>query len=299
MIDEFEEREEDGMDEKYDVWELGEGDVGRHIYIVSDGTGGTCNMVVSAALAQFNTTRVVLHRVPFVRTQESVEELVREVAKVGGVIAHTLVSPELRKVVLRAGTRYAVPTIDVLGPLLTRLSDLLEISPMARPGIFRQLDEHYFQRIRAIDYTVKHDDGLHPEDMQEADVILVGVSRTSKTPLSIYLSYRGWKVANVPVVMDMPLPKELFAADDRRILGLIIKPLRLREVRQDRIRGMEGEYMASYIDDERIKDELAYSSKLFRQYGWTVIDVTSKSIEEAASDVMNLIRRRVDMNRER
>jgi regulator of PEP synthase PpsR (kinase-PPPase family) len=196
--------------------------------------------------------------------------------------------PEVRRAILTGGRRYAVPTIDILGPVLGQLTELLELSPSSQPGLFKGLDEAYFERIEAINFAIKHDDGLRPGDLPKADLILVGVSRTSKTPVSIYLSYRGLKVANVPVVPDSDLPKQLFKIDPKRIVGLTMRPERLQKVRQARADNYEMD-LPSYTELEAIKREVRYSERLFREQGWQHFDVTLRSIEEVGAAIQELV----------
>ncbi len=170
----------------------------RYVFAVSDATGKTCETVVQAALTQFTTTQITLETYSNVRTLKKIHEILQRASMVNGVIIYTMASPKLRRKITELGRLNGVPTVDILGPVLTRLSDLLEISPLAKPGLFRQLDSDYFKRIEAVDYTIKHDDGMGLGSIAAAEIVLLGVSRTSKTPVSIYLSYRGWKVANIP-----------------------------------------------------------------------------------------------------
>ncbi len=261
----------------------------RHIFIVSDATGHTCELVVKAALTQFDTSKAILHKVQYVRDIKQVKEVVEEASKVQGVVVFTLVSPEFRKVMHREGIKRAVPTIDIMGPILSRFTDLLEISPLALPGLFRHLDEDYFARIEAIDFAVNHDDGCKPEDLHLADLVLVGVSRTSKTPISIYLSYRGYKIANVPVIMRVELPRQIYELNRRKVIGLTIRPDRLQAIRAARASRLIIDLGDRYTDIDKIKEEIKYSNEIFNGMGWMVIDVTSKSIEESATMIMELI----------
>ena len=206
----------------------------RYIFIVSDATGKTCTRVVNAALRQFKTTNAKMEIVTFVRTRQQIDELIDRVAKVNGIIVHTMVSPEARQQITEQGRLNGVPTVDLLGPLLTRFSDLLEISPLAQPGLDRQLDDDYFRRIEAIDYTIKHDDSMGLSTLDQAEAVILGVSRTTKTPVSIYLSYRGWKVSNIPIILDYPIPAEVFEIDQRKVLALTVKPSRLQLIRLER-----------------------------------------------------------------
>jgi regulator of PEP synthase PpsR (kinase-PPPase family) len=264
----------------------------RHVFIVSDATGSTCELVVNAALTQFKTSRAVLHRVRQVRDVDQVSEVIRDAQKVQGIVVYTLVVPELRKAILTGGRHHAVPTIDILGPVLSRLTDLLELSPMAKPGLFKGLDQDYFERIEAMNFAIKHDDGLRPGELPQADLVLVGVSRTSKTPISIYLSYRGFKVANVPIVLDTMPPKQLFEIEPYKVIGLTIRPQRLQLLRKARAEGY-GMDLPSYTNMRVIRKELHQSMDIFQEQGWQTFDVTLRSIEEAATVIMELLGKHV------
>ena len=264
----------------------------RHIFVVSDATGHTCELVVKAALSQFDTSMAILHKVQYVRDIQQVKKAVKDASKVNGIVAFTLVSPELRKTMHQEGIRLAVAAIDIMGPILTRLTDLLEISPLALPGLFRHLDEDYFARIETIDFAVNHDDGAKPEELNLADLVLVGVSRTSKTPISIYLSFRGYKVANVPIVLGFEPPHQLFELDKNRIIAMTINPNRLQMIRMARLSRLKIHDIDSYSNIDRIEEEIKYSIQIFNKMGWVVIDVTSKSIEESSTLIMELIGKR-------
>jgi regulator of PEP synthase PpsR (kinase-PPPase family) len=261
----------------------------RHIFIVSDASGQTAERVVDAALRQFKTTEVVKRVIPHVRTQNKIQEVIDEAAEVDGVVIFTLVSPSARQEITEMGRYQGVPTIDLLGPLLTRFSDLLEISPLAQPGLDRQLDDDYFKRIESIDFTIKHDDGLRMNTLDQAEIVLLGVSRTTKTPVSIYLSYRGWKVANIPVLHNQPLPQELAAIDRGRMVALTVKPSRLQLIRMERQRHLQNVDLGDYTDPEQVKEEVTYALQLYRDLGCSVVDVTYKSIEETSTDVMRIV----------
>lgn len=185
-------------------------------------------------MLQFDSSTAAIKRIGGVQDEEAVRAVVREAAGTGGLVVHTLVSPKLRRTMLLAGRQRGIITIDLLGPVLTRLTEALELSPKAVPGLFEQLDDEYFARIDAIEYTINHDDGRHPEDLPDADLVLVGVSRTGKTPLNVFLAYRGWRAANVPVICDMEPPPQLFDIDPRRVVALVIDPERLCAIRKVR-----------------------------------------------------------------
>jgi len=266
----------------------GLGDMLR-IFVVSDATGRTCHTVVQAALSQFNTSQVEVVTLPHVRTFEQIEAILDRADRTGGVVVYTMVAAEFRQRIYELGRLKGVPTVDILGPVLTRFSDILEVSPLAQPGLFRQLDQKYFKRIEAVDYTIKHDDGVGLATLDQAEIVLLGVSRTSKTPVSIYLAYRGWKAANVPVVLGQPLPEELFTVDPRRVVALTINPDRLQLIRQERARHQRSGALVEYTDPRLIGDEVAYGVCLYRQHGWPIIDVTFRSIEETATEAARIM----------
>src|SRR5512139_1279740 len=191
-----------------------------HIFAASDATGTTAERVLRAALTQFYPDKVKITRHGGVRTPARIREIVHETARAKGFIVHTFVSDDLRAVILKEGRDHNVTTIDLMGPLLARLSELMAIQPKAQPGLFNPFDPSYLQRIEAIDFTVRHDDGRNTHELEQAEIVLVGVSRTSKTPLSFYLGYRGWKVANIPIALGVAPPANLFDLPKRRVIGL-------------------------------------------------------------------------------
>ncbi len=256
------------------------------ILIASDATGRTAEMVVRAALVQFRGAEVELAIRPQVQTPKAVRRVVEEAARIGGLVVHTLVSHDLRNVMLTEGRARNVATIDLLGPLLLRLEDLLRLQPLAKPGLFRDLDAEYRHRFEVVEYTVKHDDGQDPRGLPQADIVLVGVSRTSKTPLAMFLAGRGLKVANIPIVCKLPLPEELARVDSRKVVGLTIKADRLVELRRSRLQQMETPPKFPYADPRQIWAELEYAQTLCTRGGWAVVDVTDKSVEEVAAEVL-------------
>lgn len=260
-----------------------------HIFVVSDGTGGTAERALNAALLQFEGAKIEIVRRPGVRTEKEIQKIVNEAARVGGFIVHTLVTDQLRQEILHAGRMENVETIDLMGPLLERLSRKFSISPVEKPGLFQQLNEEYFRRVETMEFAFRHDDGQRIEELDRAEIILVGVSRTFKTPLSIYLAFKGWFVANVPVVLNMDLPALLFELPVTRIFALKSEPYRLaslRRVRHERLSGATG----NYADPNFVIKEMDYALRTFnRQAGWQIIDVTSKPIEEIASEILTLV----------
>ena len=272
---------------------MGEEPTPTHIvYVVSDATGATARRVVEAALAQFEGARVTVEQVPGLRTAKELKQLVKQAAQGGATIVHTLAVPELREAMLTEGRRRHVVTIDLMGPLVTRLKDTLELAPLARPGLLRQLDESYFRRIDAINFTVQHDDGRNPDELPQADLVLVGVSRTTKTPLSVFLAYRGWRVANVPIVANLELPPALFRVERQRVVALTIDAQRLVDLRQVRANRMTRGMSLDYARMEHVRQELDWADLIVRRERWPVVDVTNKSIEESAEEIISLYRRR-------
>ena len=260
---------------------------GAHqIVVASDATGHTAEAVVRAALVQFRGAAVRIHLRSGVRSPEDVRATVREAGRVGGLIVHTLVSQEMRSLMLTEARAQRIPTIDLLGPLLLRLEDLLALQPLAKPGLFRDADAEYRRRFDVMDFTVRHDDGQAPEGLIQAELVLVGVSRTSKTPLSMFLAWRGLRVANVPIVHHLPLPEELSRVEPRKVVGLTIKAERLLELRRSRLQQMETPPQFPYADVRQIWAELDYARTLCANAGWPVVDVTDKSIEEVAAEIL-------------
>ncbi|MCS7178351.1 MAG: pyruvate, water dikinase regulatory protein [Anaerolineae bacterium] len=255
------------------------------IFAVSDGTGTTAERVIRAALTQFPQD-VEVHRFGSVRTVEQIQRVVREAARARALVVHTLVSADLRQAMFEEGRRHHVQTLDLMGPLLERVSDLLGTPPLAQPGLYWM--EDFNRRIEAVDFALRHDDGRNTEELAHAEIVLVGVSRTGKTPLSIYLAYRGWLVGNVPVVLEVNLPPILSRLPRERVIGLTVDPVRLAQLRQARLRRISP-VVSEYADLRYIRAEVAYALDLFHRHGWSVVDMTSKPVEEAAAEVVALV----------
>lgn len=262
----------------------------NRVFVVSDGTGETAERVLKAAITQFEGASVEIERRSAVRTKEQIQQVVQQVAQVKGFIVHTLVSDELREAMLREGRLNNVETIDLMGPLLARLSQQMAVVPSERPGLFRQLNEEYFRRIETMEFAFRHDDGRRAYELHKAEIVLVGVSRTFKTPLSIYLAFKGWLVANVPVVPEMTLPPELLAMPSGCVIGLTIDPVRLAELRAVRDRYLGGA-TGDYAKPDAVRHEVAYALSIFQDQGWPIVEVTDKPIEETASEILSLVRR--------
>jgi len=261
----------------------------KYIYIISDGSGFTGERVLQASLVQFEQKEVVVERIPNVKTTDQIREIVKKAKKKIGFIAYTLVTESLRREIATLTNEYSVPAVDLLGSLLTSLSKFLASAPGAKPGLLADLNHHYFKRIDAIGFAVKHDDGLKLQDLPEADVVITGVSRTSKTPISMYLAYnRGLLVANIPLVLGVDPPARLFKIDQKRIIGLTLDSEILIKLRQTRLARLTHLDM-NYADSEHVREELKYSHEIFRQNPlWSVIDITGKAIEEVADEVCSL-----------
>ena len=261
-----------------------------HIFIVSDATGETAEKVVIAALSQFGIPNVIITRYKEVRTDPQVIGVVEEAVERDACIVYTIISPKLRAFLHRRATRQKIPAVDLMGSLLTHLTAYLRRSPISQPGLVHKIDEDYFKRIEAMEFVVKHDDGQSLQTLQEADIVLVGISRTTKTPLSIYLAREGWKVSNVPLIYGIGPPPELFAIHQRRIVGLMIDPQRLSQIRKDRFRHAYRGVAFEYDAPEYVLKETAYSRELFAQHPeWTVVDVTNRAVEELAHDIVGRI----------
>ena len=262
------------------------------IIIVSDGTGETATQVAKAALLQFGKQEdVKIVRCKNVRTTEQAEAIIEEARELDALLLYTVVSKQLQEFIHENASENRVPHLDLFGPILQVLTAYFERKPASLPGLLYKVDEQYFKRMDAIEFTVKHDDGKHLEDIKDADIVLVGVSRTSKTPLSIYLSHKGWKVANVPLVLGIEPPKELFAVDQNKIVAMTIDPTTLVDIRRERMKRLgHGLSSRDYADLQHVGKEVEYSNQIFSQHPrWPVFEVTGKAIEELATEILRLI----------
>ncbi|MCE1201138.1 MAG: kinase/pyrophosphorylase [Bacteroidia bacterium] len=259
------------------------------IFVISDGTGRTASQALSAALTQFPAQQVSIEVHKEIRTKQRIRDLVKEAASKGAFIVHTLVSNQLREYMITCSRDFNVETIDLMGPLLARLSDVLISSPAEKPGLFSEINKEYFRRIDAVQFAFQHDDGQRPEGLQKAEIVLVGVSRTFKTPLSIYLAFKGWLVANVPIVLGIDPPEELDTLPPGRVIGLTNNPhnlAKLRHSRQERF----GMGVMDYATPVFVERELNYAEAIFRKHpGWRVVRVTNKPIEEIAGEILALV----------
>lgn len=267
------------------------------IYIISDGTGETAATMIRAALVQYQDAEINIVRSKNVRTEAQVESVIADAFENHGIVIHTVVSPQLKQVIQEQAASKGLLSVDLIGPLLQTLDEYFGGQAAAKSvGILRMVDDRYFKRIEAIEYTVKHDDGKSLSHLSEADIILVGISRTSKTPLSIFLSHKGWKVANIPLVLNAPLPKELFEVDQRRIVGLLIDTDSLSKIRRNRLEKFGQDPGGEYARLSYIEKEIQYAQELFKQNRrWPVFNVTERALEETAAEIVRVISSRLGL----
>jgi len=256
------------------------------VYLLSDATGETAEKIVMAALTQFREKTVRVKRFSNVRGKNQVYEALDEALQRRAFVVYTIVNRELAQLVHDECDALGLPCLDLITPLLLKFAEFFGRSPRQTPGLLHGVDEEYFRRIEALEFSVKHDDGQEVRNLLKADIVLVGVSRTSKTPLSIYLAHRGWKVANVPLVKGIDPPEELFQVDSGRVAGLVIDPQRLLELRAARLRNLGQDPRAAYADYEEIEEELRFARNFFRRHPWVMVDVSGKAVEETANEVL-------------
>ncbi|HTP66636.1 MAG TPA: pyruvate, water dikinase regulatory protein [Geobacteraceae bacterium] len=259
----------------------------HHIYLLSDATGGTVEMVVSAALSQFRGVDYRLHRFTRLRTSDDIIHALEVAAKEPGVLIYTLVNQEHGRLLREQAESRGIAAVDLISPLIYKLADFFGTMPQEVPGLLYKLDSEYYKRMDAVNFAVKQDDGQEPGNLHKADMILVGVSRTSKTPLSMYLANRGYKVANIPLVNGVDPPGELFEVDQKRVVGLLIENRRLVELRSARLRNLRQNPHGDYADFDMVEEELEFCRRLYRRHPeWLIIDVTNKSVEESAAEIL-------------
>lgn len=263
------------------------------IYVLSDSIGETGEVVVKAAASQFNSGKVDIRRVPYIRTAEEIEESVIEAREAGAAIVYTLVSPDLRQLLESKSKEQNVIAVDVMGPVMDAIRTLTPDKPKFEPGLARKLDKAYFNKIEAIDFAVKYDDGKQQRGLLKADIVIIGVSRSTKTPLSMFLATRGYRTANVPLVPEVAPPDELFKMPVHRIVGLMIQPSLLYEIRKERLKTMGLSTAVDYANLERILEELDYASQIMRKIGCAIIDVTNRAVEETAVKIEEIYRKGV------
>ncbi|MCA9543822.1 MAG: kinase/pyrophosphorylase [Myxococcales bacterium] len=266
----------------------------RKVFIVSDATGTTAERVVAAALRQFPNHTVAPEIYPRVRTEQELEDIVERAAEEGGFVVHTIVHHHQRELLQRHCADAGIIDVDLIGPLVGALGSYLRSDPATEPGGRHPVDDEYYRRIEAVEFAVRNDDGQHPRNLRKADIVLVGISRTSKTPLSTYLAQRGYKVANVPIVLGIELPGELFKVDQRKVVALAIKPAALFRIRQARLQSLGMPADTAYGMQDHIRKELDYARQIFdANPHWPVLDVTDRAIEETAAELLALRNQRM------
>ena len=266
------------MNEKYNV------------YLVSDSTGETLDRIFLSLKSQFSNFEYHKKEFAFVRTEQQIDKILKECSKLeNSIILYTIVEVKLAKYISESSEKNKVPCFGILGNLILSFSKLLNQKAIHKPSAQHVLDEEYYKRIEAIQFTMSHDDGKKLEDIEKADIVLLGVSRTSKTPTSMYLANRGYKTANIPLVMDQKIPDKLKSENNKTcIIGLVTDPERLADVRRNRVTIMKENNIKEYTDINVIKEEIITSRKLFKKYNWPIIDVTRKSVEESAASILKI-----------
>ena len=259
------------------------------MYAVSDSIGETAENLARAAASQFDTNRFKLVRISHLETTEQIDKLIKSASSQQCVICYTVVSGDLRNYLEEQIIKNNIVATDLLSPIISNMEKVSGLKPKNKPGLVHVLDSDYFKRVEAVEFAVKNDDGKNPWGLTKADVVLVGVSRTSKTPLSMYLAHKRFKVSNVPLVPELMPPEELFKIPSNKIVGLIINPHKLNEIRAERLKAMGLSDDASYANIARITEELEYAKGIMRKLHCLVIDVSNKAIEETANKIIDYI----------
>jgi hypothetical protein len=259
--------------------------------VVSDSIGETAELVTRAAASQFDGGRFQIRRFPHVADAEAVLDIVRAARNRPAVIVFTLVQPHLRDVLREATQTLGIPAIDIMGPVMEGISRMTGLAPRFEPGLARRLDEEYFRRIEAVEFAVKHDDGKNPRGLVDADCVLLGISRVSKTPVCMYLAHRNIRAANVPLIPEVEPPAELRSLPSWRLVGLTADPQYILDIRKQRLKVIGLQPGAEYAELDRVVTELAYADRVFRKLGCSVIDITRMAVEETASRILELLRK--------
>ena len=261
-----------------------------NVYLVSDSTGETLDRIFLSLKSQFENFEHEKKEFAFIRTEQQIDKIIKECNEVPNpLILYTIVETKLAKYIANKSHKFSVPLFGILGNLILNFSKLLNQKAIHKPSAQHVLDDDYYKRIEAIQFTMSHDDGKKIDDISSADVILLGVSRTSKTPTSIYLANRGYKTVNIPLVLDQKIPENLKSNNTSCIVGLVADPERLSDIRRNRVALMQENRSSSYTDINAIKKEVEDSKNLFKKYKWPTIDVTRKSVEETAASIIKII----------
>jgi hypothetical protein len=264
-----------------------------HLHLLSDSTGETLESIAKAALSQFDDAEhVVKHFWPMVRSESHLDRILTDVAANPGLVLFTLVNRDTRRKLETRCRALGLPAIAALDAVSDAMSNMFGQEAKARPGRQHVMDAAYFARVAAIQFTIAHDDGINAQNWEEADIVLAGVSRTSKTPTSIYLANRGYKTANIPIVPESPPPTNLFQLKHPMVIGLVTSAERLIQVRRNRLLSLNQLPDTDYVDEEKVRAEVAHARRMFADNGWPVLDVTRRSIEESAAAIINLFNER-------
>lgn len=261
------------------------------VFVVSDSVGETGDQVAKAIISQFRPSfeETIIRRFPHIQSEEHIRKIVNLALKKNALIVYTLVKHEMRTLLQELCEKEKIHAVDILGPGLKSMAAFMEETPLEAPGIVHQLDDDYFKKIEAIEFAVKYDDGRDPRGLLQADIVLIGVSRTSKTPLSQYLAHKRFKVANVPIVPEVEPPEELFMIDPNKCVGLIITPEKLNYIRKERLISLGLSDDAVYAQHNRILEEIKHFKKIVDKLGCQVVDVTNKAVEETAHVIIDHI----------
>tara|TARA_B100000989_G_C19519424_1_gene463373 strand:+ start:189 stop:1007 length:819 start_codon:yes stop_codon:yes gene_type:complete len=261
----------------------------HQIFLISDSTGETLDRIFMALKAQFNNFNYELNQFSFTRTESQISTILQNAKnQKSPIILYTVVNSKLAKHLAEEANKIEIPCFGVLGDLILNFSKILNQKATHKPSGQHVLDEEYYKRIEAIQFTMRHDDGNQTENILESDIILIGVSRTSKTPTSIYLANKGLKTSNIPLVNEMRIPKDIIEARDLCVVGLVTEAERLFDIRRNRLNSLKESEVSDYIDLEKIRDEVEKSKKIFKKNKWPIIDVTRKSVEETAASVIKI-----------
>ena len=260
------------------------------VYIISDSLGETGEQVARAVIGQFNLNNYEIRKYRYVMDINFLSEILREAKNEGAIVVHTMVDLKLVEFASEFCHKENISTVDLLNPLIDAVREKTDKVPLREPGIIRKLDEKYFKRVEAIEFAVKYDDGKDPRGVLKSDLVVVGVSRTSKTPLCMYLANKNIKVANIPLVPEVIPPKELFSISPRKIIGLTNSPEKLNEIRKERLKALGLTNNANYASMERILEEIDYAENIMKKIGCPIIDVSNKAIEETAEIVLNYMK---------
>ncbi len=262
------------------------------IYMVSGGSGASGNQILNTALAQFPGCVAQVVNIPYIRSKKDVDDFINKRFTHGHPVIHTLVNSDVRVYLAKRCRELEIHEIDLIGDILNLLGEILHENPVCKPGLYHELNQDYFRRAEAIEFTMSHDDGQKPEELTKAEIVITAISRAGKTPLSVYLSMLGWKVANVPIITGSPIPEELSLVEKSRVFGLLIDPERVVSHRQMRRKSLGAADMTSYTSLSGIFEEMEYARSIFKKRGFRVIDITDKPVETIAEEIIGLLTKR-------